>query len=201
MTTFAAVSFLFSCSPKPQNPPPNQQAASPPRPLRRATLARPQHREASDTVTRERHPLPSILRGRSSNILPTQVRAITPARLAPPAMGARCLRLSTTGSSRRRVTGRGRRCTLGEFGSFRVLLSAKRERGRRRRKKKKREKKTHPLSLPSFLVNQSNQPFQGPAERQRLPRAVPPCPLLLLPHEPLRKKEREEVAEEERVDG
>ena len=24
MTTFAAVSFLFSCSPKPQNPPPNQ---------------------------------------------------------------------------------------------------------------------------------------------------------------------------------
>ena len=109
--------LLNPLSPSPKRTPTSKQAAPPPQPpLRRATPARPLPREASDTATLER-PRPSILprRGPRSTLQPP-ARAITPARRPRRGTEAgRCLRLSTTASSRRRVMGRGRRCTLGEF--------------------------------------------------------------------------------------
>ena len=52
---------------------------------------------------------------------------------------------------------------------------------------------SRPHSVPpfSFLarIKQPTRLLQGPAERQRLPRAVPPDPVLLLPPQPLNREE------------
>ena len=116
-------SFAHQPQPSPQSHPPTrthththtQQAAPPPRPLRRATRAHLRHREASDTATPER-PRRSTPRGRSSTLRPPAPDT-TPALLPLLGTGGRCRRRSTTASSlacRRRGTGRGRRCMPGE---------------------------------------------------------------------------------------